>query len=630
MTRKIGFLARCRARAHDERGFGLLETMVAIGVIFGSLLVLGYTATIGFGYESLARQRQSATGVANQVMEQARGLAYSKIQTGMLTSDLASDPNIVTGCSGDDADVYRFLSCTPGEVPGSGEKIVHSGAAVSPTTPLVPHIGTITQNNIAFTARAYVTNDCPTVNITDCLATDAYRVTVLVTWTGGRAYPTKLVRIQSLFYSPTGCRSPSTHPFAAPCQPYFFGTANVPAAEVNVTGQVQGIGFQGGDLLSVGADSSAQHEQLSQVQASYTASGVQLLESTGSSSAGSTTEVTTAADTDPGSPTTSTYGTSDLAPTAAASLTSPSGGGTVQTTFGIAGGDTASARSTTSAGVVNVCPSPPDTGETDAQPCASAKAQQGGALSAVALLDGFTAPLGSATIAKVGPPAGPSSTFVNHTLYPATGVCSPANGADGCIEQSATRRLGTVNIGGLPSAMTPPANWSGPNAWNGYLVSIVGYQDQVSAPVGRQALPSATSGTAVPAPSASVSGGTVYFWNPVLGSYASLSATDVLLGTTLPTSSLSLSQVVSGHTVSVNMSIQSGSVEKATTAVKTTVGGPGSLSRTESSAQVTPPKLTVRYEVWIDGNNVVGLNIVVNLKTMEARGVYGPAPLPGS
>jgi type II secretory pathway pseudopilin PulG len=631
MTWKIGFLARCRARAQDEHGFSLVETMVAIGVIFGSLLVLGYTATIGFGYESLARQRQSATGVANQVMEQSRGLAYSKIQTGMLTSDLAGDPNVVTGCPDDDVDVYRFLSCTPGEVAGSGEKIVHSSAAVDPTTPLVPHVGTFTQNNIDFTTRAYVTNDCPTINITDCLATDPYRVTVLVTWTGGRTYPTKLVRIQSLFYSPTGCRSPSTHPFAAPCQPYFFGTANVPGAEINVTGEIQGIPFDGGDLLSVGADSSVQHEQLSQAQASYTATGVQLLESTGTSTAGSVTDVATAADTDPGSPTTSTYGEADLAPTAAASVQSPSGGGTVQATFGTAGGDTASARSTTSAGVVNVCPPPPATGETDAQPCAAANAQQGGALSAVALLDGFTAALGEATIAKIEPPANPSTTFVNHTLYPATGICSPVNGADGCIEQTATRRLGTVNIGGLPSVLTPPTNWSGANAWNGYLVSIVGYEDQASAPVGRQVLPSATSGTAVPAPSASVTGGTIYYWNPLLGTYSNVSVTDSLLGTTLVSgSSLSLSQVVNAHTVSVNMSIETGTVEPATPAVKTTVDGAGNLSRTESSAQVTPPKLTVRYEVWVDGNNVVALDVVVNLKTMEARGVYGPAPLPGS
>ena len=631
MTWNLGFLERCRARAQDERGFTLLESMVAIGVIFGSLLVLGYTATIGFGYESLARQRQSATSVANQVMEQARGLAYSKIQTGMLTSDLAGDANVVTGCPDDDVDVYRFLSCAPGEVPGSGEKVVHSGAAVNPTTPLVPHVSTITQNNIEFTARSYVTNDCPTIDGVECVATDAYRVTVIVTWTGGRSYPTKLVRIQSLFYSPAGCRSPNTHPFAAPCQPYFFGTANVPAAEINLTGQIQGIPFQGGDLISVGADSSVQHEQLSQAQASYTASGVHLAESTGTSSEGSATEVTTAADTDPGSPTTSTYGEADLAPTAAASVQSPSGGGTVQATFGTAGGDTAAARSTTAAGVVNVCPPAPAGGETDDQPCAGANAQQGGALSAVALLDGFTAPLGSATIAKIEPPANPSTTFVNHTLYPATGICSPVNGADGCIEPTASRRLGTVNIGGLPSAMTPPANWSGANPWNGYLVSIVGYEDQVSAPVGRQVLPSATSGTAVPAPSASVTGGTIYYWNPALGAYSNVPVTNSLLGTTLvSSSSLSLAQVVNAHTVSVNMSVQTGTVEPATTAVKTTVDGAGDLSRTESSAQVTPPKLTVRYEVWVDGNNVVALDIVVNLKTMEARGVYGPAPLPGS
>jgi len=127
-----------------------------------------------------------------------------------------------------------------------------------------------------------------------------------------------------------------------------------------------------------------------------------------------------------------------------------------------------------------------------------------------------------------------------------------------------------------------------------------------------------------------VTGGTVYYWNPGLGTYSSVSATDAALGTTLPTSSLSLAQVVNAHTVSVNMSVEAGSAEPAAATVKTQVDGTGDLSRTESSAQVTPPKLTVRYEVWVDGNNVVALDIVVNLKTMEARGVYGPAPLPGS
>ncbi|MGH2528393.1 MAG: type IV pilus modification PilV family protein, partial [Actinomycetota bacterium] len=65
--RRPGWLARVRVRAHsDERGFTLLETVIAVTVIFGSLLMLAYTATIGFTYASLARERQSATGLANQ------------------------------------------------------------------------------------------------------------------------------------------------------------------------------------------------------------------------------------------------------------------------------------------------------------------------------------------------------------------------------------------------------------------------------------------------------------------------------------------------------------------------------------------------------------------------------------
>jgi hypothetical protein len=161
-------------------------------------------------------------------------------------------------------------------------------------------------------------------------------------------------------------------------------------------------------------------------------------------------------------------------------------------------------------------------------------------------------------------------------------------------------------------------------------VSIVGYQDQTSAPVGRQVLASAASGTAVPAPAASVTAGTVYYWNPVAGSYASMPATDNNFTTLLQASALSLTQVVGSHTVQVDLSIEAGTAVKATTSTTTATGGAGSLSRTESSAQVTPPKLTLLYVVKVDGSDVVDLRITVNLKTMEARGVYAPAPLAGT
>src|SRR5512143_386896 len=105
----------------DERGFTLLETIIAITVIFGSLTTLAYAATASLHYQDIARQRQSANGLAAQIMEEVRGLAYTKITSGLSSTDLTGDSNIVS-CSG----VYRFLSCTAGSEPGAGEKIVSS------------------------------------------------------------------------------------------------------------------------------------------------------------------------------------------------------------------------------------------------------------------------------------------------------------------------------------------------------------------------------------------------------------------------------------------------------------------------------------------------------------------------
>src|SRR6266568_5256808 len=100
-----GILRRIHA---DDRGFTLVEVVFAITIMFVVLLALGYTATIGFSYESLAREKQTATGIADQIMEQARGLAWEKIVAGHRSSDLSGDANLVTGCAGDAAGVYRF------------------------------------------------------------------------------------------------------------------------------------------------------------------------------------------------------------------------------------------------------------------------------------------------------------------------------------------------------------------------------------------------------------------------------------------------------------------------------------------------------------------------------------------
>ena len=49
---------------------------VPITIMVVTLLALGYTATLGFSYESLAREKQTATGIADQIMEQAHNRGW--------------------------------------------------------------------------------------------------------------------------------------------------------------------------------------------------------------------------------------------------------------------------------------------------------------------------------------------------------------------------------------------------------------------------------------------------------------------------------------------------------------------------------------------------------------------------
>jgi type II secretory pathway pseudopilin PulG len=625
---------RILARLHDdERGFTLLESLLAITVILGSVLSLAYSAIVGFSYEDLARQKQTATGIADQVMEQVRGLAWDRVTTGHLSADLGATRSdlsvttpdtgyLVTGCAGDAVGTYRLFQCpinvTASSQPGSGEQVVASAVPCTSGSdcvyPLVRHAGQITQNNIVYTWRVYDTNNCPSSTSPGCTAATPYRVTVVVTWTGGTLASSKIAEMQSLFWSPSGCRSTATHPFAAPCQPFFYGTASVNRGNVNLSGTVSQTAFQSGDLFTSGAQSSVQQEQLSQAQGQFQQSGVRLVDDSGTQTAGGSTADTSAADTDPGTtaPAWSHVKCGDAGVTCAGG--SVSSGPSNVVTLTAPGGETAESDSTTSAGGSNVCPPPADTPQTDAKPCGGSRIQQGGTLSAVVGLNGVTQQLGTATLAQVlAASDSPNKTFVDRVLNPTTGLCAPVVNSDGCLEESATRNIGTVNVGGLPSALT-----SLPGGWTGYYFSIVGYQDHVSAAVGSNGT-ALSSGALVPAPTASVTGGTVYCWNGLL--YNSVSAGSTTAVSCAP---LNLPFVLGGHTGSITIS---GTTNPATIS-KTPSSA--SATATDATAQVTPPSAVITYAISLDGSPVVNLTITVNLNTLEASGSYALAPTSAS
>ena len=275
-----------------------METMIAMVVIFGSLTALAYTATVGFRYISYGRDRQQATAYANKIMEEIRGQAYSVITRGMSTSDLTGDAKIVS-CTSPTA--TRFESC-------SGPKIVSTTVSGGTTAPwIIPHKSStaVTVGHLKLNWATYVTNDNT--------ASNPYTVTVIVTWGNGAIAngPNNTVRLQSQFWSPSGCVSSSTHPFAAPCQPFYYGLAQVPEGSISFNGQLHDsfVDWEKGALTFPEARALSQQEQIISTTADATESRIEMQDSAGLEEGGGTT-AQSVADTDPGSSTTSSAGAS--------------------------------------------------------------------------------------------------------------------------------------------------------------------------------------------------------------------------------------------------------------------------------------------------------------------------------
>jgi prepilin-type N-terminal cleavage/methylation domain-containing protein len=591
------FFSKLRLRLRSERGFTLIELMVSIGVILVALLAMAYTATIGFSDIALARQRQSANGLANETIEQVRSLPFDILKKGLANNDL-SDPNIsIDTCGTPPPTVY----CYGGEQIPTG----NNPAVV----PLVPHQRNITVGPTTYTISAYVTyyNDDPTSN--------AFRITVVVTWANpARRGVSARVQTQTIAFSGQGCLSTSTHPFAGPCQPFFYGNASMAEGRVEVTGQIADIAFEKAQLLLPWESSNLQVEQISATQGIAQASGVTMKLLNQSEQASGSDRETSGADNDPVSEGANEYDSQNLTGSAS-SLSAFDGAGKNSITVSPSSGDDGSTTSTTSASIVNPVHLCPLSGisENDQQPCGSSDVLQVGLASATVVLRKNT-DLGSIPLVTVAAAPVKGSSFTHRQLQ---------MDEDGLVHSDVSRSLGAVTVGGLPSNLDPGAV---PAGWLGYLIRVANFTDTVSAQAG--------TNTTGPAVSAS---GTISYWNGA--GYSSLL---IAPGPSLqiPVASVQIADNSRGKLLQVV--IQGGVDFHCDAWVQgcPTTGGTSTSStplncmpvpcpntRTQATAKSSSPFVgDIHYTVIYDGETLAHLTIHVDLGTITAQNTYQPAP----
>lgn len=575
LGRVLRGVRRRLGKPRSEAGFTLVEMLVAQGVILASLVTIAYTTTVGFSDIALARQRQGANGLANQLMEQVRALPFDVVKRGLSNSDLAvPDPDIaISGCPNGSSYCYRSS-------PSAALEEIPRGA--NPTVePLVPHRGTETIGPTTYSRAVYVTyyNNDPTLN--------AFRVTAVVDWDNpARRGVDSTVVVQSVFYSPTGIGT-ATHPFAAPSQPFLYGSAQNSAGSVAVSGNANGVGLASATLWMPAQASTMQIEQIASVQGSVITSGLTL----GATNVGRESAAS-AADNDPAQPG-SEYSTATAGGTSQA-LSTGSGNAL---NLSLAAGNSGSTTSTTYATSVNSCAL-----QTDQQPCGTSTGAQAASISAgVALVTGLLVNLGTANLASI---ASYSTTGTTDRVLDATG--------DGRVAVTATRAIGDVRIGGLPTGL---GALLAPLGWQGSLVRLNGYSDTVSAQAG--------TGTSAPAVTTA---GTVSVWNGVGYNNVTINPG---AGTTIPVTSLVIQDPLSpGGLLRIALSaiVRTGGTTSTSTS-KTCSPTPCVNTRTSAAASAASPVVVdLSLEVTHAGNSLVDLDVHVDLGTLQVSGTYQEAP----
>jgi hypothetical protein len=371
-----------------------------------------------------------------------------------------------------------------------------------------------------------------------------------------------------------------------------------------------------------GVSASVQQEQLVQSLAEFRQPNVSLTTNGTAASTGGSAG-SSSADSDPSSTSTSyarkRCGTEVSCTTLTAS--SPSTSATDRLNVSLP-----ASTSAESAGAVNASagsPCPPSivnaTAQTDTIGCSGAGYTPGASVTSTITLGSTSPGLGTFSLVDAAVPTSSSLAslwaYADRVTNPQTNGCSPGVNTDGCLALSASRTVGTISFGGVPSGISPGGSW------DGALVKLVGYSDSATAAVG-------TGATTAPAATGPTSG-SLQYWNGT--GYTSIALTSVQAGSS--TSAATVSGTIGGKTVSVAMTIDRvNSTNAATTSASTATTSPTPAGKLTSGAHSAAPVIVLRYQVSIQGYGlpVVDLTMTVNLGTLDLDASFQQTPSTGS
>lgn len=438
-----------RSAGADDAGFTLIEVIVAMVIVALVMTSLSYAVVGSLKTIQQARQRQTATALATQQLERLRALPYDTVTQPGAGSTVKSGLLYTSTASG----VSTFAPASSVLGGGVSETLVVNTVSGQWTDTVV--------DGVTYRVHTYVTKAPPTAS-----GSQPFNLTVLVRWTSA-VFPTaRTTAERTTTFSPAGCLSTATAPFAAPCQAYLTVRSGEALGGVTVTDPVdsthpiQGMAATALQLDFARASSTFLVEQTATGQAGASTSGASVTESTTTSTGGQA--ATAAVDSDPSSTPDQTLTATTPAHTAGTLQTSGTGG-----TLALrpSSSDTGTARAAVAADT-SVCidstGSALTTGAAGARrPCSSSSVQPAGTSASLT----YTAPDGTAVpLASFGTSGQPTRSVAAILGSANTGACtgSVVDCGHGAVQRTVgTSAMATAAFTAAPSGFsTANGLWS--------------------------------------------------------------------------------------------------------------------------------------------------------------------------